>query len=61
MPRFTPESSPRTRTKPKRSSTVRFNCAEISDTDSAAALSPGVSSLTARRTDRRHEAKKGKP
>ncbi|KAJ8137580.1 hypothetical protein OY671_009206, partial [Metschnikowia pulcherrima] len=41
--RFTPESSPRTRTKPKRSSTVRFNCAEISDTESAAALSPGVS------------------
>src|SRR5690606_3111789 len=38
--RFTPESSPRKRTKPKRSSTARFNRFEISLIVSGAALSP---------------------
>ena len=44
--RFTPESSPRTRTKPNRSSTARFNRPEISLTVSGAALSPAVSFAT---------------
>ena len=40
------ESSPRTRTKPKRSSTLRFSSEEISLTDSGAALSPGLAFAT---------------
>src|SRR5690606_21746347 len=38
--RFTPDNSPRSRTWPKRSSTIRFSRPEISVIESGAALSP---------------------
>src|SRR3546814_20378586 len=46
--RFQPEISPRTRTWPKRSSTVRFSAFDSSDTERAGELPDALSSATSR-------------